>query len=88
MQYELCRDCDHFVEPNDAGDENLMQYIHLADNEDDNPASDPDGDHDAVPSGLTDTLAGWQCHRPDLFRDYGDGHIGPNSMAHVMPGRL
>lgn len=82
--YELCRDCDHFVEPNDVSGPGIMEYIHLADCEDDNPASNPDGDHDGEPSGMTGSLWTWKRRRPDLFIDHGDGHIGPNSTAHVM----
>lgn len=86
-EYQLCRDCDHFVEPNDAEGDGLAAYVHLCDAEADNPASDPDGHHEAVPSGLTGTLAFWRSSRPDLFVDHGDGHIGPNSEQHVMQPR-
>jgi hypothetical protein len=93
--YELCRDCDHFIEANASLDEDIERYdlapfIHL-----DN--GNKDHDHDAAPSGselagadLTETwtpgvamfLSDWRAQRPDLFVGHADGQIGPNSRFH------
>src|SRR5215469_6190424 len=74
--YELCGHpgCWHFITDNPAyGDyPGLAEYDHCDD-------GGKEHDHDATPGGGIRTLAQWRAVRPWLFRDYGDGHIGPNS---------
>ena len=73
-----CARCDHFVEPNgDGTDPMIASYVHLDDGE-------KDHDHDALP-GQAARLAVWKIARPDLFREYADGKIGPNS-DHFIQG--
>jgi hypothetical protein len=66
--------CLHFVDANPAyGDgPGIAEYDHLDDGE-------KDHDHDAIRGGGIRTLAGWKALRPELFAEYADGKIGPNS---------
>ena len=75
-EYEMCAQCWHFVEPNDAPPAppfTLASYVHLDDGE-------KEHDHDATPSGDGRTLGAWRDAYPGLFVTYADGKIGPNSM--------
>jgi hypothetical protein len=93
--YMLCRHCDYFVEVNwlpdvppdqihdplnppandNDGVVRFAKYLHLED-------GDQDFDHDAEPSDQTHTGDEWEELRPDLFHEYEDGKIGPNSAFH------
>jgi hypothetical protein len=76
--YEKCRDCWHFIEPNDADPGfTLAEHVHLDNGE-------KEHDHDAAPSGDTRQLNVWRTAHPELFTAYADGKIGPNS-AHFAP---
>lgn len=82
--YTLCTHCEHFVDENfDAIDypaEGYAKYIHLEDGE-------QEFDHDAEP-GENHTGAEWEKLRPDLFKEYDDGKIGPNSKHHSRRGKV
>lgn len=75
----ICAKCAHFVEENysyltekDPRERaRLAKFVHLDDGE-------AEYDHDAVP-GRSMSLAAWQKARPELFKTYADGKIGPNS---------
>jgi hypothetical protein len=73
--YTICKYCDHFIDPNypdgQTIPEGVAKYIHLEDGE-------QEFDHEPSP-GTTRTLALWKLVRPDLFKVYEDGAIGPNS---------
>lgn len=75
-QYVLCRCCDHFVEPRPCPKAGAAEWIHLDD-------GDKEHDHDALPGVASMTLAEWQRERPDLFTEYADGKIGPNSVHYA-----
>lgn len=90
MDYHLCKHCDHFVEPNEQDRESysdtqdresysIAAYDHLEDGE-------QEFDHDAEP-GDAHTLEEWYGIRPDLFKPYPDGKIGPNSSYHSQRGK-
>lgn len=77
--YEMCARCWHFVEPNDAEPNpyfTIAAFVHLDD-------GTKEHDHDAVPSGRMATLDEWQRDYPELFVEYADGKIGPNSAYFV-----
>jgi hypothetical protein len=74
-EYELCAKCNHFVDPTGDG-----HYEHLEDGE-------QEFDHDAEPSGEVHTGAEWKRLRPDLFKTYPDGKIGPNSLWFDRKGK-
>ncbi len=74
MMYQLCSECDHFVELQDDG-----SFFHLDDGE-------KEHDHDAKP-GIEHTLEEWKILRPDLFQTYPDGKIGPNSIHHKVQNK-
>jgi hypothetical protein len=57
------------------------RYLHLED-------GDQEFDHNATPSGDLRPLEQWQAARPDLFRMYADGSIGPNSIYHSQRGKI
>jgi hypothetical protein len=73
--YTMCANCDHFIEKNDADDirdyPDIAVFIHLDDGK--------EHDHDAKPSIVTLTIAQWRAIMPNLFTEYRDGHVGPNS---------
>ena len=82
-KYTLCKHCDHFVEENPAhvsGKDDYATFLHLEDGE-------QEFDHDAAPSDQVMTGAEWKKKRPDLFFDYPDGKIGPNSIHHNRRGK-
>jgi hypothetical protein len=73
--YEKCAHCWHFTEPNDTKPDEFFvyaAYVHLDD-------GGKEHDHDAEPSGDVRTLDQWRHDHPELFTEYGDGAIGPNS---------
>jgi hypothetical protein len=80
--YTICELCDHFVDVND--DDSIAQgcakYIHLDDGE-------QEYDHDASPR-YSQSIKGWRKQRPDLFKKYPDGKIGPNSVHHFRKGKV
>jgi hypothetical protein len=81
--YTLCTKCDHFVDENEAALEyegNQATHIHLEDGM-------QEFDHDAEPSTARHTLDKWKELRPDLFHEYPDGAIGPNSTYHDRRGK-
>lgn len=77
--YTKCSRCAHFVDKNDSepffenGVNIIARFVHLDDDE------VPEYDHNATP-GQTMSLAKWRKERPELFRTYADGKIGPNSI--------
>lgn len=80
--YAICRHCHHFVDPADADaiEGGPAPFVHLEDGE-------QEFDHDAEPAGQA-TLSEWKRRRPDLFHEYPDGKIGPNSSHHSRTGKL
>jgi hypothetical protein len=81
--YTKCLGCDHFVIENDEWSPDLDpanwyqgimpdRYEHLDD-------GDKEHNHPAEPSNVSFTLAQWALLRPELFRTFMDGSIGPNS---------
>jgi hypothetical protein len=83
QEYTICKHCDHFVDQNypdgQTVPEGVAKYIHLEDGE-------QEFDHDAEP-GTVRTLALWKLVRPDLFHEYPDEAIGPNSKYHSRRGK-
>lgn len=79
IEYEICAKCDHFIEFNEVSEAGLASHFHLDDGE-------KEYDHDATPSGDSRLLIDWRLQRPDLFLEYADGAIGPNSVFHVNSG--
>lgn len=79
MIYTMCKHCDHFVQPNYNAEGCIEGFIHLEDGE-------QDFDHDAEPHGKA-SLEYWKRRRPDLFKEYPDGKIGPNSKHHSRRGK-
>lgn len=76
LNYEKCAKCWHFIEPNDVGPDEFFtyaEYLHLDNGE-------KEHDHDAAPSGDIRTLEQWEHDHPELFTEYSDGEIGPNSV--------
>ena len=82
-EYRLCKHCDHFVDRNHAKGDNpeIAAFLHLEDGE-------QEFDHNGETSGEVHTLTEWKRLRPDLFRKYPDGKIGPNSKHHSRRGKL
>ena len=82
VEYELCARCHHFVDFAEETTERGVRagYVHLDDGE-------QDYDHAAEPSGVRKALREWKKERPELFRRYPDGRIGPNSVYHEQPGK-
>jgi hypothetical protein len=86
-RYQLCKECDHFVDDNPAYDDGdailLAKYDHLEDGE-------QEFDHEAEPwmAAGEATLMTWREARPDLFYVYPDGKIGPNSRFHSRRGKV
>lgn len=81
-EYALCTKCDHFVEENEEHLYNpeYATHLHLEDGE-------QEFDHDATP-GMILTGDQWDKERPDLFTEYADGKIGPNSIFHSRRGKV
>lgn len=81
-EYTICQHCHHFVDPNDdyePGNGNA-EFVHLENGE-------QEFDHDAQPSEETKTLKEWEQERPELFKEYEDGEIGPNSIHFDRKGK-
>lgn len=80
MKETLCKHCDHFVDDNYGceDDNSLAKHIHMEDGE-------QEFDHDAEPGQVSDE---WDKIRPDLFKEYPDGEIGPNSQFHSRRGKI
>jgi len=85
VKYELCKQCNQFIEENYFGDDELLsvtettvtlrygtfcRYVHLCDDEE-----EIENDHDATPSGNIKTLEEWKISRPDLFPVRGQMHL-------------
>lgn len=84
--YEICAYCDHFIEDNPAwvpeDGFTVPPFLHLDDGE-------KEHDHDAEPSEDVRDLGQWKIDRPELFTEWADGKIGPNSsMRGVVKGQL
>lgn len=100
VSYSLCKHCEHFVDENYGAEEDfpgkvfdplnpppagtdstdwVAKYVHLEDGE-------QEFDHNAEP-GETHTGDEWATLRPDLFHEYPDGKIGPNSIQHSQRGK-
>ena len=75
-EYTICLLCDHFVELNDSDPwpgVTLAEYVHLDNGE-------KEHDHDARPTpGASLAIETWRAIKPELFTEYRDGAIGPNS---------
>lgn len=82
-EYTLCALCDHFIELNESKSQDFSptDYIHLED-------GNQDFDHDATPSDQTYFESKWEKIRPDLFTEYPDGAVGPNSSHHDRRGKV
>ena len=85
--YELCADCDHFIEPNASepffvdGRNIIADFDHLDD-------GDKEHDHDAYPSDAgARNLAVWRALYPSLFAVGDLGKIGPNRAEHQRVAR-
>lgn len=82
LPYTMCKFCDHFVDSDttigETDDESV--WDHLEDGE-------QEFDHNAEPSSKAYTLAAWRERKPDLFKTYEDGKIGPNSAHHSRRGK-
>lgn len=78
-EYTRCLYCDHFVDA-ELDDDGETIFVHLEDGE-------QEFDHDGVPSKVM-TLAEWKTQMPDLFKEYPDGKIGPNSIYHSRRGKI
>jgi len=76
----LCKHCDHFVENDNVSDPAAAGYVHLDDGE-------QEYDHNAEPSETVER-AELEKIRPDLWRRYADGKIGPNSWWHSRRGKI
>ena len=84
LPFTLCRHCDHFVdanEPLESAPRGTAPFIHLENGE-------QEFDHDAEPGAETHSLDEWRKLRSDLFHEYPDGAIGPNSLDHSRRGKV
>lgn len=79
IEYEICAKCDHFIEFDQVLLDGSPHFLHLDDGE-------KEHDHSAASSGDSRMLIDWRLQRPDLFTEYADGAIGPNSAFHVNSG--
>lgn len=85
-RYEMCAHCEHFIMDNPSWTPErpyaVTLFLHLDDGE-------KEHDHDAVPSEHDLTLGEWMYQRPDLFTEWTDGKIGPNSSKQgIVEGQL
>lgn len=64
--YEKCAHCHLFVEPNDAYEPGLAEYVHLSRGDADDDALDDS--HEAAPSGEVHMLMAWAAHGPVEMR--------------------
>lgn len=97
MDLTLCKHCDHFVEENPFPESDIItrsgltmtvrgydrpiaRWVHLDDCE-------QEYNHDAEPGETMDERH-WHGIRPELFAEYPDGKVGPNSSMHDQRGKL
>ena len=69
VEYEKCRDCHLFVEPNPSygpPSPGIAEFVHLSRG---NDADERLEDHEAVPSGMKANLATWQVFGPVAMRE-------------------